>query len=683
MPDPASERATRWPWVLLAAAPSLVLVAWQASFVWPFFSDDAFISLRYSERLLAGEGLTWTDGERVEGYSNLLWVLGCSALGALGIDLVAAARALGGLCTVLAAVALARTLAPRDLRSTALAATVPLLALSTQVVMGWTASGLEGPLLFACLASGYGALQRRFAHTRAVASWSVRTLLAAGVPFALACWTRPDAPLWVATTALVLACQARGAGVGRAMACGLWFAALPVLAVGAQLAFRVSYYGDVVPNTAHVKAGFAASALPAGLDYVGAGLLAHLGLVLPATLGACWLARRRWPARPLVAWLALPLLAWFCYLAAIGGDHFPGRRLLHGAIAPMALLAAAWLLHGRRRGLVAATLLAGTGWNVYHSRHDAQSLELRGETWEWQGRLVGETLRTAFGAERPLVAVDAAGAIPFYSGLPSLDLLGLCDRTIARTPIPAWLDTVLPGTPRPPGHLHGNGRYVLERAPDVYLFGPPPGRPLPVFVSGAELEEAPGFLANHRLVKVELGAPMVLGQPTPTSLLLWLRLDGRVGVQRSRPPDERGERIRIPAWLFGAFGQTTPLVRRYQPGPTDAEASAAYRRQLTALTQWLTSPPSHAVPDAKGRLVAHFTAPTQSLRLPLERGVYRLAMPDGFDQLSLRCPDAGDGARPGTFVVRAPGEYELQLQIADGAALPVEVAFVELVRTDP
>ena len=49
--------------------------------------DDAFISLRYSQRLLEGHGLTWTDGPPVEGYSNLLWVLGCALLGALGVKL--------------------------------------------------------------------------------------------------------------------------------------------------------------------------------------------------------------------------------------------------------------------------------------------------------------------------------------------------------------------------------------------------------------------------------------------------------------------------------------------------------------------------------------------------------------------------------------------------------------------
>ena len=87
---------------MLATAPALLLLAFQATWPWPFFSDDSFISLRYAERLLQGDGLTFTDGERVEGYSNLLWVLLTAGLGALGMDLVAAARLLGAGCTILA-----------------------------------------------------------------------------------------------------------------------------------------------------------------------------------------------------------------------------------------------------------------------------------------------------------------------------------------------------------------------------------------------------------------------------------------------------------------------------------------------------------------------------------------------------------------------------------------------------
>src|SRR5215210_8827197 len=38
-------------------------------------SDDAFISYRYALNLIAGHGLVFNPGERVEGYTNLLYVL--------------------------------------------------------------------------------------------------------------------------------------------------------------------------------------------------------------------------------------------------------------------------------------------------------------------------------------------------------------------------------------------------------------------------------------------------------------------------------------------------------------------------------------------------------------------------------------------------------------------------------
>src|SRR5690606_41903524 len=53
-------------------------LAFLAAHFYPFLSDDALISLRYAERFIQGRGLTWDDYEKVEGYTNLLWVLLCS-----------------------------------------------------------------------------------------------------------------------------------------------------------------------------------------------------------------------------------------------------------------------------------------------------------------------------------------------------------------------------------------------------------------------------------------------------------------------------------------------------------------------------------------------------------------------------------------------------------------------------
>ncbi len=73
--------------------PLICLLAYSLTFL-PFIADDALISLRYVQRFLAGDGLTWTDGIPVEGYSNLSWVLAISGLAYLGLDLILASRLL-------------------------------------------------------------------------------------------------------------------------------------------------------------------------------------------------------------------------------------------------------------------------------------------------------------------------------------------------------------------------------------------------------------------------------------------------------------------------------------------------------------------------------------------------------------------------------------------------------------
>ena len=71
--------------IILVCLPWLALLGWMASVSW-FLTDDAFISFRYARNLLEGHGLVFNPGERVEGYSNFLWVLELAAVWrALGV----------------------------------------------------------------------------------------------------------------------------------------------------------------------------------------------------------------------------------------------------------------------------------------------------------------------------------------------------------------------------------------------------------------------------------------------------------------------------------------------------------------------------------------------------------------------------------------------------------------------
>ena len=85
---PISRRQiSRLPEVLLRYLPIVfavggVLWAWSLSWV----SDDVFIAFRYAENLVQGNGLVFNVGERVEGYTDFLWVLLSAVAIGIGAD---------------------------------------------------------------------------------------------------------------------------------------------------------------------------------------------------------------------------------------------------------------------------------------------------------------------------------------------------------------------------------------------------------------------------------------------------------------------------------------------------------------------------------------------------------------------------------------------------------------------
>ncbi|MFN4294042.1 MAG: hypothetical protein ACK4JD_07920, partial [Thermoflexales bacterium] len=158
----------------------LTTAALFASQLWLFkdFSiDDAFITFRYVRQFVAGNGLVYNIGERVEGYSNFLWVVLLSPAAALSIDLLTAARVLSVALSV-GALLLTYRLASASpvpiLAPVMLAAYAPFAA--------WTMGGLETPLFaFLAAASAY-AFIREEERGHGVASGLLFGLLALARP---------------------------------------------------------------------------------------------------------------------------------------------------------------------------------------------------------------------------------------------------------------------------------------------------------------------------------------------------------------------------------------------------------------------------------------------------------------------------------------------------------------------
>jgi hypothetical protein len=512
-----------------------VLSLHAASFL-PFLSDDALISLRYAQRLLDGFGLTWTEGPPVEGYSNLSWVLACAALGWLGVDLIDASRALGWVASVAALLAVLRVARPFDLAGSLPAFAGTLSIALSGTIAAWTFGGLEQPLVAGLLAWAVAFTYPLLEDGEPAAAHRGADAWLAGSMLALLCLTRPDGPLFTAAACAGVLAVRR---LSRAsLAACVRLAALSVLAVVLQTAFRWFYYGAWIPNTALVKLGTSGTRLLEGALYLSSGLGSHLPLVLLAGgLAAFGCADARGARR--LRFLAVLLAAWCVYAGAVGGDIFPAYRTLTAVVVLLAFA----VVEGLRglRELVGAEqrrIVLGTAFALL-AMVPAQSLtsefrRAREETWEWDGQVVGQLLARAFGEARPLLAVDPAGSVPYFSGLPALDMLGLTDRYIALHP-PAdfgsgWI-----------GHELGDGDYVLSREPDLVMFCTPAGGAEPCFRSGSQLSHNPDFHNRYRLVHLEGDDPYVFRSR------LWARFDGgAIGVQR------RGRRITVPAHLLSA-----------------------------------------------------------------------------------------------------------------------------------
>src|SRR6476659_3933890 len=124
--------------ILLAAA-AMTVAATLTVLLWRVTLDDAYITFRYARHLAEGYGLgAWNHtGERVEGYSSLLWMLLLAGAARLGVDVRLASKVLGvaAALVVIGALVRRRDDRPAFLAGLFLAVYVPFLL--------YAASGME------------------------------------------------------------------------------------------------------------------------------------------------------------------------------------------------------------------------------------------------------------------------------------------------------------------------------------------------------------------------------------------------------------------------------------------------------------------------------------------------------------------------------------------------------------
>lgn len=341
--------------------------------------DDSMISMVYARNLVDGHGLVWQPGDKVEGYTNLLWTLWMAVLHLLpfseqnaGLPVMISGAAIL-VATMLVVRSICRTLAPD--RALVPAVAMALVGLSYALVF-WTLRGMETGLSALLVALGVRlALDFR-------AGVTTRRTLALAAVLAAAVLTRDDL---VILAVVIIAFAVSWAGPGERRRVLAILGGVLAVTIAAHVAFRLAYYGDALPNTYYLKV----EGIPLGtrlhrgvvaLTYTSlTGLYVAIALVV-AALACAW----RTPRWPPLACLAAVVGAEFAYSVYVGGDYaeqlqFPNRFIVTAlpllmvlaAFGMSDLLRHAGNLRMRRAAigigiaiLVAAAVLQGYGWSA-------------------------------------------------------------------------------------------------------------------------------------------------------------------------------------------------------------------------------------------------------------------------------------------------------------------------------
>ena len=423
-----TDRAPLSPWVArlmlgATAAIGLVLALRHLSIL-----DDANYSFRYAENWAAGRGLVFNEGERVEGYTNFLWVVLLAAGTALTPFRPHWIALVLGLASFLANVVVVSKIGARLAGEERAGAWLPVAAATVALqttMQRYATTGLETQLASLLVDLGlWGLLCGR--------------VRAAGGALVLATLTRPDhAIFWLAGLAALPVRDRRS----------ITAYASSLLPLGAVIFAKVLYYGTILPNSFYARAADEPH-LKQGLVYGLSFLLgSHLWLV-----GGLFLASLALDARSsdLGSWRRFALVAvpaWVAYVVWIGGDYNYGRFFV--VILPVLALGAAQAVHAARArnpwaGAAIGGLLLGSATGLPLLGQGQRLAGIVDETLtldhSWRDLVEPETILSARAVyafegveDRGIdLTIEGTGGFAYRTHMRVVEACGLVDPQVAR-----------------------------------------------------------------------------------------------------------------------------------------------------------------------------------------------------------------------------------------------------------
>lgn len=406
--------------------------------------DDAMISMQYARNLAHGDGLVWnTGGERVEGFSNPLWVVYMAFfhLFPTPSSQISLALQVSGVVFLFANLLVVWRIALRYLEGLL----APLMAVFLSGfyfhLNNWSLQGMEVGLLALLLSASVWLALR---------AWDAKTFSPGPYALlALGTFVRIDMAVPLAVMAAFLAWKdARNRQRHLAWGFGLLAGSLVV-----QTALRLWYFGEWLPNTYYLKVvGIPLlDRIQRGLDVFGDFIWDSGWFLMLLPLLLLFL----WPSAPTQLMFAL-LLGQIAYSIYVGGDaweHKGGANRFIALAMPLFLLLFVQVVDKLRRlfiakrskgwtpwisqGVLAAVVLASLfSFNVINENEAfAKWSTLKRPTFVagTQRYVTLGLLINKITDPEAKVAVVTAGNIIYFAERAGIDMLGKSDKVISRT----------------------------------------------------------------------------------------------------------------------------------------------------------------------------------------------------------------------------------------------------------
>lgn len=410
-----------------------------------FLGDDCYISFRYAQNLIHGYGLVWNEGEYVEGYTHLLWVLWIALTMYLGIMPETSVIFTGYLCGLAVLILMFRWSYIKQKHSTWILWFIPAALICNRSFVAWCSGGLATMLFTLLLLLAYLSYIKED-EEKSLIPWISSTF------FAIAELTRPEAGIFMCATGFCFLYQVlRKNRSWKSLV--LW--CMPfIIIVGGHFLWRYYYYNAWLPNTFHAKVHGAWWEQSLQYFMIFAEEY-HLHYSIPFVVCASWRSPKQWHA-PL--WFGLTL--YMTYIGYVGADRFEFRFLvvilpLYLILVQDALVFYADLLtrlspkqyqYGLAIILLTVSLVGSThplGWSrsykrAYHHRWKNAHVASLPRIKYYANMRVEQGQRLHYFVQQQKIPMDfkistgGAGALPFYSQLWTLDYYGLNDSHIAR-----------------------------------------------------------------------------------------------------------------------------------------------------------------------------------------------------------------------------------------------------------